>query len=118
MGKSSAADVFPSRLKEAREKRELSQSELAVKAGLQASAISHFEIGARHPSFANLRRLADALNISTDFLLGRTDEMTGVAKADIMFRDIGSLSDRDRDIIQKLAADMAGRHGGGRGRAR
>src|ERR1700690_3153104 len=108
MGKSSAADVFPSRLKEAREKRELSQSELAVKAGLQASAISHFEIGARHPSFANLRRLADALNISTDFLLGRTDEMTGVAKADIMFRDIGSFADRDRRIFGKGEEERVG----------
>ena len=52
----------------AREMRGLSQAELGKKAQLQPTAISHFETGGRAPSFDNLRRLADALNVSTDYL--------------------------------------------------
>ena len=64
-------DAFPERLKIARTRRELSQEGLAKRANLQPSAISHFETGTRKPSFDNLRRLADALEVTTDFLLGR-----------------------------------------------
>jgi len=52
----------------------LSQAELGQKAGLQPSAISHFESRRRSPSFDNLRRLADALSVTLDFLLGRESE--------------------------------------------
>jgi transcriptional regulator with XRE-family HTH domain len=119
MTKSSPSEAFPTRLKKAREARDLSQSELAEKAGLQASAISHFETETRRPSFANLRKLADALQVSTDYLLGRSDEMTGSGTADVMFRDIGALSEHDRQVIRDLAAQMAARkkkgEGGGKG---
>ena len=119
MEKSSAHDVFPERLRKVRESRKLSQAELAERAGLQASAISHFETGTRKPSFANLRRLADALQVSTDYLLGRTEDMTESSSADVMFRDLGSLSQRDREVIRDLASQLAARsrkgEGGGQG---
>ncbi len=62
-------EIFSGRLKAARAKRDLSQEGLAKLANLQASAISHFETGTRKPSFDNLRRLADALEVTTDFVL-------------------------------------------------
>lgn len=37
--------------------------------------ISHFETGTRRPSFDNLVRLVNALDVSADYLLGRTDAM-------------------------------------------
>ena len=111
--------MFPERLKTAREARELSQAELADRGALQSSAISHFETGTRKPSFANLRRLADALSVSTDYLLGRTDDMAGTASVDVMFRDIGALSEHDQEVIRNLAAQMAAKKrtgdGGGEG---
>lgn len=93
----------------------MSQSELADKAGLQASAVSHFETGTRKPSFANLRRLADALQVSTDYLLGRSELMSTSGTVDVLFRDIDRLSERDLDTIKNLAAHMAAqkRKGGG-----
>lgn len=69
------SESFPRRLRAARECRRLSQEELARRAGLQASAISHFETRSRRPSFENLWRLAEALNVTTDYLLGRASEM-------------------------------------------
>ena len=51
----------------------MSQADLADKTGLQPAAVSHFETGQRSPSFENLKKLADALSISVDYLLGRID---------------------------------------------
>src|SRR5690606_10858354 len=74
---STPSSKFPEQLEKARRLRNLNQAELAKASGLQASAISHFETGSRKPSFDNLRKLADALSVTTDFLLGRTDEIDG-----------------------------------------
>ena len=70
------AEIFAERLRAARELRKMSQGDLAAKSGLQPSAISHFETGGRSPSFENLKRLADALNVTTDYLLGRSENPT------------------------------------------
>ena len=51
----------------------LSQSDLASKTGLKQVAISLFETGRRAPSFGNLKRLADALEVTTDYLMGRSE---------------------------------------------
>ena len=93
---------FGERLTAAREKREMNQAELAKRAGLQPAAIGHFERGRRKPSFANVRALAKALNVSSDYLLGRTPSMEGATTA---FRGEDDLSSADRDQIQ-LMIDM------------
>lgn len=92
-------DNFGDRLVAARTRRELSQAELAEKAGLQPSAIGHFERNRRKPSFANVRALAKALNVSSDYLLGRVDDMQGATTA---FRNEEQLSDADREHIQMM----------------
>ena len=86
-----------------RDRRGWSQAELAQKSSLQPTAISHFETGARSPSFDNLRRLADALNVSTDYLLGRSDDpvMAG-PETDSLFRDLDKLSDDDLKAMQMM----------------
>ncbi|MCJ7602393.1 MAG: helix-turn-helix domain-containing protein [Desulfobulbaceae bacterium] len=90
---SKPSEIFKARLRNARESRELSQGELAKRAGLQASAVSHFETGARKPSFDNLKRLADALRVTTDYLLGRSDDLEGLAEcADQLHRHYSGLS--------------------------
>ena len=105
---SSSSNPFPTRLRSAREQRGLSQAELAKKAGLQSSAVSHFETGTRKPSFDNLRRLADALNLSTDYLLGRTDDATadgpGVAA---LFRHLEHMSEADLKRLTDIAKAWA-----------
>jgi transcriptional regulator with XRE-family HTH domain len=90
--------------------RELNQAELAVRAGLQPSAISHFETGTRRPSFDNLRRLADALAVSIDYLLGRSESIGGVAKtADVLYRNIEQLSSRDREVVENITQELVAR---------
>jgi transcriptional regulator with XRE-family HTH domain len=102
-------DKFPERLREARATRELSQEALAKRADLQPSAISHFETGARKPSFDNLRRLADALEVTTDYLLGRVNEMHETAEADRLHRHLSKLSAADRDVADNILKAFANR---------
>lgn len=105
------SEAFPLRLKEARDIRGLTQTELATKAGLPPSSISHFEAGKRKPSFENLRRLATALEASTDFLLGRVDEIDAVAAANPMYRDFQNLTDADRDLARDFMKMLSQRSG-------
>ena len=66
--------------------RGMSQVELAKAMGLSSTSITHFERGTRKPSFDNLRKLAAALNVSTDYLLGRVDTPHVAAPADSLNR--------------------------------
>ena len=100
-------DIFPERLRTARDKRGLNQGDLAKRAGLQASAISHFETGTRKPSFDNLRRLADALDVTTDYLLGRVNELDGLAGADKLHRHYDRLTSDDRDVADSVIEMLA-----------
>ena len=68
--------IFGQRLREARTARSWTQEQLASESGVTAAVISHFETGTRQrASAANLVKLAEALSISVDYLLGRTDRM-------------------------------------------
>ena len=92
--------IFRERLKKIRENRGLSQSQLADMIGLPPSSISHFENGPRKPSFDNLRKLASALNVSTDFLLGRSDNQEGAAQVDVLARKVNDLPQDSRNAVE------------------
>jgi transcriptional regulator with XRE-family HTH domain len=64
--------IFARRLRKARKLRGLSQGQLADLAKLQQPVVSFYEVGSRRPSFSNLRKLADALEVTTDYLIGRS----------------------------------------------
>lgn len=78
--------LFKDRLKIARERKGISQSELAKLSGLQPSSISHFENGRREPSVKNIRRLCSALMCSSDFLLGITEDIVEMELSDLKFK--------------------------------
>ena len=107
------SDAFPGRLRAAREKRGQSQGELASRAGFQPSAISHFETGTRKPSFDNLRRLADALEVTTDYLLGRVTGMQALAGADRLHRHLDRLTTADLDMAENFVKMLANKAKGG-----
>ena len=102
-------DVFPERLRTARELRGWSQSDLASRCGMPTSSVGHFEGGTRKPSFDNLRKLANALEVTTDYLLGRVDEPGRAEAGDPLFRDIGKLSGGDRDLARDFLQMLASR---------
>lgn len=101
--------IFQDRLKQTREARGWNQSEVAKKSGLQPAAISHFETGQRAPSFDNLRKLSDTLNVSVDFLLGRIDEeqhgqgFGAAPRAQQLFRHAENLTAESFDTLEAMA---------------
>jgi transcriptional regulator with XRE-family HTH domain len=99
---------FRARLREWRLKRGLTQEELARKADVPTISVSHFETGHRFPNAESLRRLADALGVSADYLLGRVKEPTGedleAADPEIagLFRRFQGMSEEAREQIKQL----------------
>lgn len=64
---------FSKRLKSSRQNMKLTQKELSEKTGIKRTTIASYEVGNISPSFENVKLLADALNVSTDFLSGKND---------------------------------------------
>ena len=69
-------ETMGERIAKARMYMNLNQRELAKKANLTEANLSRYENGVREPKSAVLARLADALEVSTDYLVGLTDEKT------------------------------------------
>lgn len=110
MREKNPSEIFKERLKAARDIRKWSQSDLARCAGMPPSSIAHFEAGSRKPSFDTLLRLANALEVSTDYLLGRV-EAPGLAEAgDPLFRDIGKLTAVDRELAKDFLRMLVDRN--------
>ena len=64
---------FRARLRGARSDLRLTQVKLATLAGLNPQVVAHYESGYRFPSVHSLIRLASALGVTLDYLLGLTD---------------------------------------------
>jgi transcriptional regulator with XRE-family HTH domain len=107
----SPSDIFRKRLREAREMRGYKQEQLADRAKMPATTIAHFEAGTRKPSFDSLRKLAIALEITTDYLLGRVDDPELAEAGDPLFRDVAKLSGNDREIAKDFLKMLAERSG-------
>ncbi len=102
------SEDFSMRLRKLREERGLSQTDLAKMTGLQPSAISHFETERRSPSFDNLRRLGDALNVSVDYLTGRLESATPSGPvADRVLRSFSVMSTADQEALAAMAEALA-----------
>lgn len=65
--------AFPTRLQTIRKIKGLSQEDLSKQVNTTKSTISNYENGHSTPSNDMLIQLADVLETTTDYLLGRTD---------------------------------------------
>jgi transcriptional regulator with XRE-family HTH domain len=66
--------AFQERLLLTRRRRDFTQEVLAEKAHLFKTDISKYERGLSMPTLPRLVRLADALQVSADYLLGRVED--------------------------------------------
>ena len=60
-----------------REEKDLTQKELANKVGLNTSVMNRIELGERPARDDEIIKIADVLEVTTDYLLGRTNSPTG-----------------------------------------
>ena len=96
------AEFFTRRLREVRQQQGLDQTDLAEKTGIPATSISHFETRRRRPSVGTLYALAEALDVSMDFLVGRTDNPHLHRDFDSYLRE-GAMRPEDQVLLLAMA---------------
>lgn len=88
---------FGERLKKLRKEKRLTQKQLATMIGVQHSVISFYEVGDRIPSVEVIIKLAAALHVSSDYLLG-------IEKREVI--DISGLSAEDKKLIRSMVDNI------------
>lgn len=97
------------RIRDLRKQKRMSQTELAKSAGVSQTTVTAWETGKAEPSSSAVARLADILNVTTDYLLGRPNKQ-GTKKDDVELSDDDvimtwrgkPLSDEDRELIRRI----------------
>lgn len=85
------------RLRNLRIEKHLRQDQVARLVNVEKSSISMYETGMRQPSYITLVRLADVFNVTTDYLLGRTNSS---------MIDLSGLTTAETVMINQLIASM------------
>lgn len=96
--------ALPERIKNERIKRGLNQTELATYLGIKKTTISNYETGYSSPDNENLKKIAQYFGVSTDYLLGLTDDpvytLTGYVDAN--FTQIETETRKTYDTKDKI----------------
>ena len=98
---------FNENLKEARLKSGLSQKDLSENIGVAKSTYSLYESGKREPNVDTIKKIASALNISADTLLGIDEEPTTLAA----HVDGNEYTEDELDEIKQFAEFVKGKRG-------
>lgn len=91
--------TFGEKITYIRKQLKWSQDDLAKKIGTSAPIIGRYERDEIKPSIEVASKLADALDITMDFLLGKTDKMTIDKKNLQRLEDIEELAEEDKKNI-------------------
>ena len=91
---------LPARIVSIRKQMGLSQEKFGEMLNMSQRSVAAWEAGERTPSFSTLSDLADRLNVSVDYLLGRTEERKSAKKEKPAVQD-GELV---ADIIARVQA--------------
>ena len=99
--------MLSSRLKELREKMRITQEELAKRLDIPRGTYAHYELGKREPDNSMLLKIAEHFNVSTDYLLGRTNKNSLNIQYDIAHQietamDSMMLSEDVKEAIKSL----------------
>lgn len=103
--------MLSTRLTSLRKAKKKTQQEMADFLGITRPAYTAYEIGNRHPDYDTLKKLANYFDVTTDYLLGRTDNPNppnqeldewGLSEQDmVFFKDFESLSEEDKKEVMK-----------------
>lgn len=98
---------FNENLKIARERKGLSQKDIAEGIGVAKSTYSLYESGNREPNVQTIKKIADLLNVSADELLGIDDEPQTIAA----HFDGDEYTEEELDEIKKFAEFIKSKRG-------
>lgn len=101
------------RLKQLRTEKKLRQSDVADMIGVGRTTYTNYEIGVSEPDIETINKLAEFFEVSTDYLLGRTDERNpGTShndwppEAKVLFRDVRKLTPEQLELVTKLVKEF------------
>lgn len=105
--------MFNERLKTLRIQRKMTQSELAKKIYISQPAYSKYEVGTASPNPETLSKIADALDVSVDYLLGNDSQPArpGYIRVPVLGRvSAGIPIDAIEEVIdwEDISAEAAG----------
>lgn len=91
-------------LKKLREERKLTQQNMADMLQIQRPTYSRYENGEREPDFETVLKMSDVLEVSVDYLLGRTDSPISFDDqlSDELFALYGEVHDLSNEEKQKV----------------
>lgn len=90
------------RIKQLRKEKDITQKELAKLLGLEDSAISKLEVGRVPLRDEYIIKLADFFGVSTDYLLGRTNQRNYINKDKGIFISLDNAEDVEKEDIETL----------------
>lgn len=98
---------FPERLQSLRKQKNLSQADLGKLVGVHYSHVGRYERGISRPAADTLKRMADALGVSGDYLIEGTTEEAAKARFEdrellCQFQEVEKLADEDKMVVKKL----------------
>ncbi|KXT83466.1 Transcriptional regulator, XRE family [Streptococcus oralis] len=100
------------RLKKLRKEGKLTQKDIATFLNISQPAYQQFESGKKKMNLETMEKLADYFNVSTDYLLGKTDFPDIDLEIDIdnaidnsVAYDGTPITDNDREIIKNFLKD-------------
>ena len=100
--KNTCIEVFGKRLKELRKENGYTIESFAEVVGIAKSTLGYYENEKRLPDIEILTRIADALNVNADYLLGRTNTTAQKGKLKTVCEFTG-LSDIAAEYLSQLA---------------
>lgn len=86
---------FGNKLKELRNQNKMTQQQLAVQIGVSKSVISYYELQERIPSPEILLKLASVFHVSTDYLLGVSNDKV---------LDVSGLDEEDIAVLSSMVS--------------
>ena len=102
--KNTYTGVFGKRLKELRKANGYTIEQFAELVGIAKSTLGYYENANRLPDVEVLARIADALNVSTDYLIGRTNTAALKGKMKTVC-ELTGLSDGAAEYLAQLVKD-------------
>ena len=101
---------FPERLVAIRKERNLTQQALADSARCGISQLKRYESGASQPTLDVIKRLAQALRVSSDYLLFGKDERGPDDDLRLQFEAVSRFSSEEKKVVKSLLEGMILKH--------
>ncbi|SET76751.1 transcriptional regulator [Oceanobacillus limi] len=95
---------FGNRLSYLRKRNKWSRDDLANRLGVSYSTISKYESGSREPGFETLQKISNIFDVTTDYLIGKTDNPNASEKSNNpsrAFYNFDEITDQEKEYLEE-----------------